>query len=177
MMDRFTRDRAGRLPGGNAPPPTPDPSDVAAGLERIRACVHRWLDQIEGQMDRALTSPAAAAEDLDRARRELEEQREAMRAESERREREWQEKLEALEHDRRLLVEAWDRLERERLSASPVAPARPSHDTPASDHAPPPARVAAPGSEQDNSVDRTILRQFEILRQDVRRKAEAQRTP
>lgn len=178
-MDRYLLDRAGRTTVGDEPPGTPDPVSLAASLERIRACVHRWLDRIEGELDGILAPPTAAvgvaAEELDRARRELEERGEAMRAEAERREREWREKLEALEHDRRLLGEAWDRLERERLSAA--APARPPADPPVAERAAPATRVAPAGDDRDDAVDRTILRQFEILRQDVRRKAEAQRIP
>src|SRR5581483_2873905 len=91
------------------------------GLEQIRACVHRWVDRIEGQLSAAGLRPTNGP-DLERAVSELEEQREAMRLETSRREKEWAEQVEALEHDRRLLAEAWERLEQARVAAVPSAP-------------------------------------------------------
>lgn len=170
-MGQDSEYQGGRAVRIEAPTPPIDPADLVVGLERVRECVHRWIDRIEERLDDA-ASPTASGEDLERAARDLEEQREALRAEAGRRDREWAERLEALEHDRRLLADAWERLEREQLAHVPAArPAQPP--TMAS---PPAAHRATPaGDEPDNSVDRAILHQFEALRRDVRRTAEAQR--
>jgi hypothetical protein len=149
----------------------PTTAGTVAALAEIRACVHRWIDALEERLDRETPAAAATSRDLEQAAFELEQRREALRAEVERREREWAERLEALEHDRRLLAEAWERLERARVAAPPpiaLAPAGP----PAAPVAAASALVAA-NDGPGNPVDRLVLRQFEALRRDVRRAAEA----
>jgi hypothetical protein len=121
----------------------------AAALEAIRACVHRWIDAIEAQLDALPESECVP--------------------EAEGRDREWAERLEALEHDRRLLAAAWEEVERARTTPAPG---------PAADAPLPPVlepRPAAPAAQAGpgDPVDRTVLRQFESLRRDVRRAAEA----
>ncbi len=166
-MGRFADDRGGPDGGPDGAPTAADPADPAAALEQIRAGVHRWIDRIEGRLDDRPRSPTVP-HDLDRAARDLEKRREGLRAEADRRDREWADRLEALERDRQLLAEAWERLEREQVA--PAAPTPPVRAAPA----PVPSPTAAPsGYEQDSPVDRAILRQFEALRRDVRRTAEA----
>lgn len=160
---------AGRTEG---PAPATDAADLIAGLEQIRERVHRWIDRIEERLDDGSLPPAAGG-DLDRAARELEERREALQAEAERRDREWGSRLEALEHDRRLLADAWERLEREQLASVPAA--RVGTDPPATGLSATPPRAAPSGDEPESPVDRAILHQFETLRRDVRRKTESQR--
>lgn len=138
----------------------PDPSAVAASLDRIRTSVHRWLDRVD-ELAAAAVEAALSAE----------KKRAALQAELERREREWAEQLEALEHDRRQLAEAWERLEREQVAS--LSAGRPGDDpSRAPRQAPPPEYYRRP-VELDDSVDRTIIRQFEALRKDVRRAAES----
>ena len=173
-MGRFSEHRDSRSGEPHGPPPATADADVVAFLEEIRAAVHRWIDTIEERLDDEARLPKADR-DLEQAFRELEQQRDALRAEAERRDRELAERLDALEHDRRLLAEAWERLEQERVSAVP--PTRAAQD-PASKNPPVvTSRAAIPGMESDNPVDQTILRQFEALRRDVRRKTETQRLP
>ncbi|WP_169977378.1 hypothetical protein [Tautonia rosea] len=129
-------------------------------MDRIRSHVHHWLDRLEELAD--------ATSELDHA---TEQERAALQAEIERHQREWEAQVEALDHDRRLLAEAWERLEHEQIAAlsvarSPVEQSRPTR-------APTPAPVASPSVERDDMVDRAILRQFEALRRDVRRTAES----
>ena len=135
-----------------------DPS--AAALERIRTTVHLWLDRV-----------AQLAESADDAGRIAKEQCAALQEERDRREREWIEQIQSLEHDRQRLAEAWEKLEREQISAlstsrSTIEAPRPA--SPAS--SPSPAARQATGA--DDSLDRMIMRQFEELRKDVRRTAE-----
>jgi hypothetical protein len=147
-------------------------ADWVAGLERIRERFHRWIDRLEDRLDDEARA-AAPGGDLERAARELEAKGEELRAEAERRDREWAAHLDALERDRRLLAEAWERLEREQLVLAPRARAEPC--PPVASPPPAPPRSALPASEPENPVDRAILHQFETLRRDVRRKAEAHR--
>ncbi|QDV35809.1 hypothetical protein [Tautonia plasticadhaerens] len=138
----------------------PEPSAVAASLERIRTGVHRWLDRVD-ELAAAAVEAALSAE----------KSRAALQAELERREREWAEQLRALEHDRLRLAEAWEQLEREQVAA--LSAGRPG-DGPdrAPRQGPSPEYYRRP-VELDDSVDRTIVRQFEALRKDVRRAAES----
>lgn len=160
--------RTGRAEGST---PAIDAADSVAALEQIRRCVHRWIDRLEQRLD-DWACPATPGPDLDRFARELEERREALQAEAERRDREWEDRLEALEHDRRLLADAWERLEREQLASAPAIPVAP--DPPEAGRPASPPRPSPPGNEPENPVDRAILHQFETLRRDVRRRSEAQ---
>jgi DNA repair exonuclease SbcCD ATPase subunit len=137
-----------------------DPSAVSASLDRIRTSVHRWLDRID-------ELAAAAVE----AARSAETKRAALQAELERREREWAAQVESLEHDRRQLAEAWERLEREQIAA--MAMGRPADEPYRAPRPAPPPEYDRRSAELDDSVDRAIIRQFEALRKDVRRAAES----
>ncbi|WP_152049625.1 hypothetical protein [Tautonia marina] len=160
-MQPSTNDlRSNRLREPQGPCITIDPATLTAAMDRIRSHVHHWLDRLEALAD--------ATSDIDHA---TEQERAALQAEIERHQREWEAQVEALDHDRRLLAEAWERLEHEQIAAlslprSQVEPSRPLRPP-----APPP--VAGPSAERDDMVDQAILRQFEALRRDVRRTAES----
>lgn len=146
-----------------------DPTALVAGLERVRDGLHRCLDRLEEEV-RAAIADGSRAGDLEATRRELDEERSRLRDEAERHEHEWQGLMEALEHDRRLLAEAWEELERERIAGGP----------PVSPHPPSPRTGPEAGSgigrhpepSGEDAVARAVLRQFETLRHDVRLRAE-----
>jgi hypothetical protein len=97
-------------------------------------------------------------------------------AEAKRREQEWQSVMKEIEADRRLLAEAWDNVERERIAG----PANPTSQQPAGPDAPlatlpetpepAPTRPRPPG-DPDDHVTQSILWQFRTLKSDVRRNA------
>jgi hypothetical protein len=162
-------------------------------LERLRQRVLERLDSLEAlaqeQAAGARTTggnPGLEA-DLMRKLADLEDAERRRRAEAERQERDWRESLARLDADRRLLAEAWERVEQERIAYSAAgAP----HQR-ANDHGPPvpngvPAALAHPGglvaarsaaadSEPVHPITQAILRQFQTLSSDVRRNAEVHR--
>lgn len=171
-MERISEERTATPGIAGDPGAIPDPAGLAAALERVRACALGWIDRIERHLqesDRGQDS----TEEVERAFQLLQDGRESLRLEEERREREWEVRLEAIEHDRRLLAEAWERLEREQLALA--APARASHEAARADRAYEAPRVARPSAAPEAAVDQAVLRQFEALRQDVRRKGETER--
>lgn len=144
----------------------PGPSR-AEELAALRARLHRGLDRLEAlvrEQLRARPAPRPAAEELAR----VEEARVRLLEESERWEHQRRVQLEAIEHDRRLLAEAWERLERAQLEVAPapppppVLPRAPEWAAPA----PPPHE---PRADAAGVVSQAVLRQFEALRRDVRR--------
>jgi hypothetical protein len=145
-------------------------------LERIHACVQQRLDQIEALARARAPSQSAADADCEPALRqtivELEQTRERLHAESDCHDREWHTALEQLENDRRLLAQAWERLERERIEAL----AAPHGHSPApSRQAERPASFPARGmtaDETNDAIAQAILRQFQSLQSDVRRAAQ-----
>jgi hypothetical protein len=161
-------------------------------LERLRERMLERLDSLEmlarGQSSSArATATAGLEEDLQRRLAELEEAERRLRAQAERQEQEWSASLARLEEDRRLLAEAWERIERERIeyssAAAPVsrgqghAPAPPGSIPDALPHvgALVTARSAAADSQPFPPVAQAILRQFQTLCSDVRRNAEERR--
>jgi hypothetical protein len=167
--DPEPRRRAARAGG---PPPLAD-------LERLRDAIKDRLDQIEALARERLAAPPAAPSDdatelergLLRKVADLEEDNERLRTEEDRREQEWRAMIEQLEEDRRLLADAWDRLEGERIEGHAEATApRASRPAPADRPAEPPVRSGISGTP-DDSVTQTILEQFHLLRNDVRRTA------
>jgi len=91
-----------------------------------------------------------------------------LQAEAKRREQDYQAALQQLDADRRLLAEAWERLEQEQLETPVVAAAAATPATPASERPAAPRPAADPASE---AVTRSILQQFQSLQGDVRRNA------
>jgi hypothetical protein len=147
------------------------------GLERLREALLKRLERIE-----ALAAEQAALLDSDSTDREqalrervaaLEASNARVVAEARRREQEWQEVLRQVEADRRLLAEAWERLEEQQVHGEPRAESRPAPERPAAPERPVPvlAAVRPPGDDPDDPVTRAILRQFQVLSGDVRRNA------
>jgi len=164
---------------------------LASGLERIRSTVLERLDQVEAALlERAARIPDAphadSASDYPEFRRqeaeleqrtaelqqraaELDEAQRRLRSERDRWENERNTLVDQLEHDRRLLTEAWERLEREKLEHPETAGAAARNG--AAERTSP--RVARPvvASDDENPVAQSILRQFQAVRRDVRRNA------
>jgi hypothetical protein len=152
----------------------PDQAALVLGLEAIRAGLRERIDRIEAlALERASALEEASAGESpapDRALQQkvadLEEKLGRAQAEVRRREQEWKTAIEQLEDDRKLLAEAWERLERERIdvTAMPTAASRPY--TP--HQAPPVAARPHVNSEVDDAVAHAVLQQFQALRGDVR---------
>jgi hypothetical protein len=118
---------------------------------------------------------------------ELEEARRQLCAEAQRQEKEWSASLTQLEGDRRLLAEAWERLERQRIeglgaSEGPLhshaqgpGPPRGAPAALAPTAARAPARSVASDPDPNHPVAQAILRQFQTLCRDVRCNAETRR--
>ena len=160
----------------------PDADGMSAKLERLRDGLLKRLEGIE-----ALAAEQAELLAQDSSERELvlrdrvavlEAAHSRLLAESRRREQEWQEVLRQLETDRRLLAEAWERLEQVQIQYEPRAANQPdaADARPASASTGPPivaqsASPRPPADDPDDPVTRAILRQFQALSHDVRRNA------
>lgn len=146
------------------------------GLEQIRERFHRQLDALETlARERAQASPEELVEREEQLRKrahELEAARVQLEKDADRWHRERQAMIDKIDHDRRLLAEAWERLEREQVqqaSAQPEAEAL----APVAKPAPwPQAPATTISTESQHPVAEEILRQFHSLRRDVRRNAE-----
>jgi hypothetical protein len=174
----------------------PDPFPLLQGLDRIRDFVHQRLDRIEAlSLERGASAAASSADpsereqELRRRLAEAEERQGRIVAEARRREQEWLTGLEQIENDRKLLAEAWERLERERIDGTIAAHAPQPHRGGAA----PQPRAAAPqppqpqpqqpaqayrpvaASEANDVITHAILQQFQALRSDVRRNANGRR--
>ena len=183
-----------RGPDGKAGPASARsiPAALIQDLQSLRQRVLERLGALEALARQRTESTTAAGgitaleRTLQQRQAELEEARRQVRAEAERQEKEWSASLTQLEADRRLLAEAWERLERQRIDG-PGASERHPHthsqvqrqprDAPAAllDAAVAPARSAAADSGPDNPIAQAILRQFQALSRDVRCTAEARR--
>jgi hypothetical protein len=157
---------------------SPVRSALIEGLERIRERFHRHLDAIEAlareQIPPGMQDVLRLEDELRHKAGELESAQLQMQSRIDRWERERQEMIEKIEHDRRLLAEAWERLEREQIKNVAATPVRdPVRETsaPAAQAAPAPMRSSV-DSDHDQPVAEEILRQFQSLRRDVRRTAE-----
>ncbi len=189
---RPTESESGRGPSLRpSPSDAPiDPNLILARLEQIRQGFHRGLDRIESLARERLSASNGESEGLGSFghsaawRQELEEVRAQLQAEADRWEQERDAQVEAIEHDRQLLAEAWERLEREQIEAAASASRAPPRGTtqnsqattsrlspptpPTATTTPTPRTTSNPNSE-DSAVSQAILRQFEMLRRDVRR--------
>jgi len=159
-------------------------------LQRLRDRVLERLDSIETlARQRSASAPAAGERAaleraLERKLAEIEETERRLRTQAERQEKEWIASLTQLEADRRLLAEAWERVERDRIAyANAAEPHHRSHaqgqgrqnGVPATlPHAGAlvTARSAAADPDSNHPVAQVILRQFQTLCSDVRRNAE-----
>lgn len=135
--------------------------------------IHEQLDALEAQIRQR---PAAASRtggltnSLQRRIAELEDIRAGLQAEVDRLRRERDESIELIEHDRLLLAEAWETLEREQLTGTAA-----SNNGRAAQAVEPPGGYSVPSNianGRDDLVSREILRQFQSLHRDVRRNAQ-----
>jgi hypothetical protein len=165
--------------------PLPSPT-WAHDLEELRRCVISRLSAIEDLARCRSASPVSETTGLVASLRakieELEEDRNRLRADAERGDGDWKRLQAQFEDDRRLLAEAWERLEHERVEAGgnpalgPARQATAAHrPRPADDglaHPLSPLRTT-PSGDSGNPVAEAILRQFQVLCGDVRRTTDA----
>jgi hypothetical protein len=156
-----------------------DSNALIQGLERLRERIEERLERLEAvareRAQRAVPERSELEQRLQQRIHELEEAQHRLWAQAERRDQEWRVAVEQLEGDRTLLAEAWELLERERLEGgAALHPAHPQGGIrlPQGERTATPARarpeLADPGSDQ---VAHAILKQFQALRNDVRRNA------
>lgn len=157
--------------------PRPEAAALVQGLERLRDSLIRRLEQIETLALEQATLLEQDSTEREQVLRErvfsLEAAQARLQAEGKRREQEWQTVIEQLEADRKLLADAWERLEQQQIAApQPQAQAQRASaaERPAAVAATTPYRPIA-ADEPDDPVTRTILRQFQALKSDVRRNA------
>jgi DNA repair exonuclease SbcCD ATPase subunit len=155
----------------------PDSNALIQGLERLREIIEQRLARLESvarERERAVPPVLDRSELEQKLQQQIASYEEAqlrLRAQAERREQEWRTSLEQLERDRQLLADAWERLEHERIAgeapAEGPASSRPRTAERASTPQPRPRpEVADPAND---SVTLGILKQFQALRNDVRR--------
>jgi hypothetical protein len=158
-------------------------------LVRLRELVVDRLASIETlagqrQASEARARELAALEEALKIRSdELEKTRRGLKEQADRAQRDWNASLSQLEHDRRSLAEAWERLEQARIDTSKPPRENPSRQsrgqspqtavsTGRSRTGPTiPIRSADADSDADNPVDRAILQQYQSLYHDVRQSA------
>ncbi len=171
-------------------PVVPSSPSLAHDLEALRDSVLLRLETIEDLARRRSGNWAAEIDRLEQALKErtdeLEQERSHYSANTNGDELSWRRMLSRLESDRKLLTEAWERLERERIDtvsagatvrgSAQVHHSRGGESQPA--QSPQAQRTAAAATvETGNPVAETILRQFQTLCQDVRRTTEARYAP
>jgi hypothetical protein len=151
----------------------PDSNALIQGLERLRECFEQRLVRLEGMARERAAPPVADRTELEHKLQqrigEIEDAQLRLRTQAERREQEWRTALEQLEGDRALLAEAWEQLERERVAGH--ADAAPQQNRRASAATPPVRPHTEPVDAANDHVAHTILKQFQALRNDVRRNA------
>jgi hypothetical protein len=155
----------------------PDPRPLHQGLERLRDLVHQRLDRIEAMARERGDDPAhePSQRELELRNRiaELEERQARIVAEARRMEQEWHAGMEKIENDRRLLAEAWERLERERIDGVAPSAEAPGPRPPQAPAAPTFRPTVAPQS--NDVVTHAVLKQFQALRSDVRKNTNGHR--
>jgi hypothetical protein len=142
------------------------------GLEHVRERFHRQVDALEAQLrDRAQRQERIfqeREEQLEQKAIEVEHTRLQLQVEAERWVHEREAMIEQIEHDRRLLAEAWDRVERVQVKSAPTRGQellRPAVlDPGAAEPAP-----SASGAAFPQPVLEEVLWQFQSVRRDVRR--------
>ncbi len=146
-------------------------------LESLRAALHHAIDQFEDLARRRLGEVQQPVSDaaVERRLRDLEAARGQFRAEVDRWERARRAQVEALEQDRIDLAAVWQKVEEEQTANAAVVrnPAHPRLTHPAlPGSAVAPARRAKTSSAGESPMTEQVLEQFQVLRRDVRRKAE-----
>ncbi|MFO0909558.1 MAG: hypothetical protein U0794_14585 [Isosphaeraceae bacterium] len=163
--------------------PQPSAATVSEGLDRLRDTVVQRLALLETQVAESLELTGTSPSEREQALRErivvLEAAQARLQAEVKRREQEWQDLLDQLEEDRHLLAEAWDRIEKERIEAQSRPTPAPVTRGPTTQvdrevvaAMPPPAHRPTSGESSEDLMTRDILRQFQTLKNDVRRNSE-----
>lgn len=196
MVDELHRPRT--IPRGAESRPWPalahsPHSALIQSLQSLRERVLERLDSLETlARGRSASAPAAGASagpdrTFELKLAELAETERRLHDESEHQEKEWSASLIQLESDRRLLAEAWERVEREQIACSSAS--EPNHHIRAQGQgaqkgAPAArphagalvtARSSAANSDSNHPITQAILRQFQTLCSDVRRNAEERR--
>ncbi len=165
---------------GSSAPMRPEITALIQGLDRFRDGLYQRLDEIETL---AIEQTQWLEQDLSEREQTLQDRvatleaaQSRLLAEAKRKEQEWQNVLQQLESDRRLLAEAWERLEQEQLDLpqAPVTPHAHVSVTPTVER-PPVQRPVTDSS--DDVVTRQILKQFQALKSDVRRNAKGRSGP
>jgi hypothetical protein len=151
-----------------------DANSLIHGLERLRECFEQTLGRLEAAARERTAQPVGDRSELETALQhrinEYDEAQLRLRAQAGRREQEWRASLEQLESDRALLAESWERLERERLEVM-AAPPQATNRLPAAERSIAAVRPRPVPVDADDPVAHTILKQFQVLRNDVRRNA------
>jgi DNA repair exonuclease SbcCD ATPase subunit len=155
----------------------PDSNALIQGLERLRESIEQRLVRLEAMARERAALPAHEPSKLEKGLEqriaEYEEAQLRLRSQADRREQEWRAALEQLEGDRKLLAEAWERLESERIEGIAAAQVEVPGRSRTAERAPAPQprpcpEMADPANDQ---VAHAILREFHALRNDVRRNA------
>ena len=170
------------------PGPQALPSGLIHNLEELRSSVLRRLESIEALARRRSGVPSVEITRTEQMLRqridELELERSRSLSDLASEEPSDKQLLTQLENARKLLAEAWERLERERIDAiaagSVARPALPAHHPHPAEglamHGSPAPRLTAT-AETANPVAESILRQFQTLCSDVRRTTDARCSP
>ena len=157
--------------------PRPDSNALIQGLERLRECIERRLKALEAavrqQTGPTVSEPSDAQGEFQQRIAEHEAAQLRLRLQAERRDQEWRTALEQLEGDRKLLADAWEQLERERLEGSSRAQGQGiDRSSVLESGATVPIRSRPEPVDPGNDVlSHAILKQFQALRNDVRRTA------
>jgi hypothetical protein len=155
-----------------------DSNALIQGLERLRECFEQRLVRLESMARERVAQPVPDRTELELKLQqrisEIEDAQVRLRTQAERRDQEWRAALEQLEGDRTLLAEAWERLERERVEGQAAAAPQPTRraTAAAAERGAAPARPRFDaGDPLNDHIAHAILKQFQALRNDVRRNA------
>ena len=160
------------------------PAGLIHNLEELRNCILRRLESIEALArcrSGVPTVEITRTEQMLRQRiEELELERSRSLSDLVSKDPSDKQLLSQLENDRKLLAEAWERLERERIDAiaagsvaRPALPARRPHPAEGLAMQGSPVQRPTATAETANPVAESILRQFQTLSSDVRRTTDA----
>jgi hypothetical protein len=142
--------------------------------ERLREAILQRLDELEAlaieQTERGELTPSERERALRDRVGTLEASLARVQAELSRREQEWEEMSREIEADRRLLAEAWQRLEDEQVRGKSIVTLVRNEPAARSAEEGPVYRAPQP-DESNDPVTKSILRQFQALQGDVRRNA------
>jgi hypothetical protein len=154
-----------------------DANTLIQGLERVRDCFEQQLGRLEAAARERTEPPVADRSELEQKLQQqiskYEEAQLRLRTQAERHDQEWRAAVEQLEGDRALLAESWERLERERTEGLAATPPQATGRVPVAERtSTPPVRPRAdPADGGNDPVTHAVLKQFQVLRNDVRRNA------